>query len=160
MGLASSSDISKAENYNINGLTGVQHMPLAAVTDICNTEKIKFKSSLSFVIPIITTILRDVSSINLVNNAKSKEIILVLTEIIVNSIKHGNKNNYNKNITITYAYDATSITFSVEDEGNGFDYRRSMLDKRSPGINLVTTICDDVYWNRKGNKIVVVMSLL
>ncbi len=54
------------------------------------------------------------------------DIRLILSELIINSIKHGNKNDINKNTDISLYIDDNFIEMSVGDEGDGFTYSRNL----------------------------------
>lgn len=69
---------------------------------------------------IILTIDKTIGDDNLFN------IRLILSELIINSIKHGNNNDIDKNIEISLFIDDNWIEISVEDEGNGFLYSKNL----------------------------------
>jgi serine/threonine-protein kinase RsbW len=48
-------------------------------------------------------------------------IKLTLEEAITNAIKHGNKCDSAKKVTVRYAVDADQVVISIRDEGAGFD---------------------------------------
>jgi len=48
-------------------------------------------------------------------------ILIAITEAVNNAIQHGNKSNPNKSIEITLTAEKNKISFTIEDEGNGFD---------------------------------------
>ena len=54
------------------------------------------------------------------------DIRLILSELIINSIKHGNKCDINKNTDISLYIDDNFIEMSVGDEGDGFTYSRNL----------------------------------
>jgi serine/threonine-protein kinase RsbW len=49
---------------------------------------------------------------------------LCISEAVVNSIKHGNKYDLNKTISIVVNCDETELNILIEDEGNGFDLNK------------------------------------
>ena len=116
---------------------------------------LKIKSSLSFLQPIINEI-----TDNLVNNhgfplEKQVDVFLVLSELLVNAIEHGNKNIYDKKILIYYYVLKDSVSFIIEDEGTGID--KNMLNeiKKSQGLSLIKALVSCICWNEKGNKVCV-----
>ena len=123
-----------------------------------NNEKcylLKIKSSLSFLQPIINEI-----TDNLVNNhgfplEKQVDVFLVLSELLVNAIEHGNKNIYDKKILIYYYVLKDSVCFLIEDEGTGID--KNMLNeiKKSQGLSLIKALVSCICWKEKGNKVCV-----
>ncbi len=91
---------------------------------------------------------------------------LVLRELIINGIEHGNKNDTSKTVKCKISK-VGNLRFSieVEDEGDGFDYAK--LDFKMPddpdqhrnrGIPFINTLADQIDFNESGNKITVVFS--
>ena len=58
-------------------------------------------------------------------------ILLSLTEAVVNAIMHGNRGDASKNVRISLRKNRGSIAFQVSDEGKGFDHRR-VADPTAP----------------------------
>jgi serine/threonine-protein kinase RsbW len=102
------------------------------------------------------------------------ELKVVLSEIVLNAVKHGNKENENKLVKIAvFLVDNRFISFVVEDEGCGYDLefvskaRQSILDEDNylnimesgRGIHLVNNLCDKVKVNSKGNRISVLKKI-
>jgi serine/threonine-protein kinase RsbW len=56
-----------------------------------------------------------------IGEEKFGNILLAVTEAVDNAILHGNKNNPDKNVQLSYRTSKEQITFSVTDEGMGFD---------------------------------------
>ena len=86
---------------------------------------------------------------------------LALEEALSNAIKHGNKYDPNKRITVSaeVAPEATAIT--VADEGEGFD-SKSLPDPTADenlekpggrGIMLMRAYMDEVAFNERGNEV-------
>lgn len=66
-----------------------------------------------------------------IGEEKFGNILLAVTEAVDNAIAHGNKNNPNKNVQLSYHSSKEEITFSITDEGVGFDLSR-VTDPTSP----------------------------
>ena len=86
-------------------------------------------------------------------------IMIAVTEAVNNAIKHGNKGDKNKNVSLTLSLDNNTISFKVEDEGHGFDYT-NLPDPTAPenlekpggrGIFLMKHLSDDVTFKNGGN---------
>lgn len=110
-------------------------------------------------IPSLTDNIRIIESF--IDNAKEKfnlnddiygNIMVAVTESVNNAIKHGNKNNKNKNVRISLSLNDHLLKFRVEDDGEGFDYH-SLPDPTAPqniskpggrGIFLMKHLCDEV----------------
>ncbi len=88
-------------------------------------------------------------------------INVALTEAFTNALEHGNKRNPEKTITITFEKRSTGLTFSIKDEGEGFDYQSipdvkdDGKEKTFPGrgIFLIKSLSDDVSFIGNGNEI-------
>lgn len=102
------------------------------------------------------------------------ELTVVLNEIILNAIKHGNKGDERKQVKITCGITEDGfVCFIVEDEGCGYDYNlicsNNLENSRKGdvceimesgrGMIIVKNLCDCVKVNNKGNKIVVLKKL-
>lgn len=88
-------------------------------------------------------------------------VLIAVTEAVNNAILHGNKNKQDANVLIRSAEDSTSFCFSVEDEGNGFDFT-TLPDPTAPeniekengrGIFLMKNLADDVEFENNGKKV-------
>ena len=86
-------------------------------------------------------------------------VLIAITEAVNNAIIHGNKNIANKKTDIEYNIDNQTITFTVFDEGAGFDFN-DLPDPTSPenlekpqgrGIFLMNHLADEVNFIDNGN---------
>ena len=86
-------------------------------------------------------------------------VLIAITEAVNNAIIHGNKNIANKKTDIEYNIDSQTITFTVFDEGTGFDFN-DLPDPTSPenlekpqgrGIFLMNHLADEVNFIDNGN---------
>jgi serine/threonine-protein kinase RsbW len=88
-------------------------------------------------------------------------ISVALTEAFNNALIHGNKNDSEKKIEITYLRSNTGLTFNIKDEGDGFDFKRipdvkgDGKEKIFPGrgLFLIKTLVDDINFYGNGNEI-------
>ena len=88
-------------------------------------------------------------------------IIIALTEAVNNAISHGNKNIPEKKVIVSYIKNKDNISFTVEDEGNGFDFTDipdptdpkniEMLNGR--GIFLMKNLADEIEFHNEGKKV-------
>lgn len=87
-------------------------------------------------------------------------ILVCLTEAANNAILHGNKSDRTKKVVITADYDEKHkvISFTVKDEGPGFDYN-NLPDPTSPenlektsgrGVFLIMQLADLVIFSDNG----------
>ena len=88
-------------------------------------------------------------------------IIIAVTESVSNAIVHGNKNDKNKNVSITLENQIKHIVFEIKDEGQGFDYLNvpnptapENLEKPGGrGIFLISNLCDKYVFDKTGSTI-------
>ncbi|MDB4195632.1 ATP-binding protein [Flavobacteriales bacterium] len=94
-------------------------------------------------------------------------IIIAMTEAVNNAINHGNKNIPEKKVTVGYSQTDTKVSFTIEDEGNGFDYE-NVPDPTDPanleklngrGIFLMTNLADDIHFHEEGKRIELIFNL-
>jgi serine/threonine-protein kinase RsbW len=102
-----------------------------------------------------------------IDNAKEKyqldddiygNIMIAVTEAVNNAIKHGNRGDSTKNVSLTLSFEEGLIKFKVEDEGTGFDHLH-LPDPTSPenlekpggrGIFLMKHLSDEVAFDDNG----------
>jgi serine/threonine-protein kinase RsbW len=85
-------------------------------------------------------------------------IMIAVTEAVNNAIKHGNRSDSTKNVSLTLSFEEGLIKFKVEDEGIGFDHQH-LPDPTSPenlekpggrGIFLMKHLSDEVEFDDNG----------
>lgn len=88
-------------------------------------------------------------------------ITVALNEAFTNALEHGNKKDPDKLITIDFQKTSTGLSFSIKDEGEGFDFK-SFPDMKDDGkekvfpgrgLFLIKTLADGVNFNSIGNEI-------
>jgi serine/threonine-protein kinase RsbW len=80
------------------------------------------------------------------------DISIALTELVNNAIHHGNKNDLNKIVTVSFEVDDKKISISISDEGTGFSpnsvsdpiHPDNLMADNGRGIYLVRALMDDV----------------
>lgn len=96
------------------------------------------------------------------NNLELKyfnKIYLCVSEAVLNSIKHGNKNDLKKNVVIKIDFNTEQFKIQVEDEGDGFDInkikdptnRRNLKNEEGRGIFIISKLSEQIEYNKKGN---------
>ncbi len=116
-------------------------------------------------IPSLSENIRMIESF--IDNAKEKfhlnddiygNIMIAVTEAVNNAIRHGNKSESTKNVTLALSLEDGLIKFKVEDEGTGFDYH-NLPDPTAPeniekpggrGIFLMKHLSDEVDFKESG----------
>jgi len=124
--------------------------------------------SLKIQIPSLIENIRIIESF--IDNAKDKfsinddiygNIMIAVTESVNNAIVHGNKNNKEKNVCLSLYLQDSSLRFTVEDEGKGFDYK-DLPDPTAPenldkpggrGIFLMKHLADEVQFLKEGRTV-------
>lgn len=101
------------------------------------------------------------------------ELKVILNELIVNAIKHGNGEDPAKSVKIVAGFSKDNQLFIiVEDQGEGYDYSYMAaggsktgeagdicsLKETGRGIVIVNSLCDKVKLSKKGNKVLVLKS--
>ena len=89
------------------------------------------------------------------------KIYLCVSEAVVNSIKHGNKSDTNKTVSIGINCDEKEINVLIEDEGEGFDINiiedptlmSNLKNESGRGIFIIKNMSDKFEYNEKGNRI-------
>ena len=123
---------------------------------------------ISISIPSLTENIRIIESF--IDNAKDNlklnddiygNIMIAVTESVNNAIIHGNKKDKNKNVDIVLKVEENTVSFSITDEGNGFDYN-TLPDPTAPenidkpggrGIFLMKALSDELEFQEEGKRI-------
>lgn len=87
------------------------------------------------------------------------DVVLVLREALANAVLDGNRLDANKRVTFSLRLESDTLILEIEDEGEGFDWRR-YLGKAPPpssesgrGLAIMEGYCQDVVFNDRGNKV-------
>src|ERR1700739_1583992 len=67
-----------------------------------------------------------------IGDEKFGNILLAVTEAVDNAIEHGNQNNPNKKVELSYQSSPEEITFSITDEGQGGFGINTVTDPTKP----------------------------
>lgn len=120
----------------------------------------KVHSDLSGVKNVVEDILlniRDVINDNIFYNTK-----IILYELIINGVIHGNQDDINKSVCIKVFIDNSSIVIEVSDEGSGIMYNRKDFgdydySESGRGLMLVEGLSDKFHID--GNKVTCIQYL-
>jgi len=102
------------------------------------------------------------------------ELRVVLNELIVNAIIHGNKADLRKKIRITSGLTRDRRAYIViTDDGEGYDYKYILekcnelpnmvcnhLSESGRGILIVKSLCEQIRFNKNGNEVMVIKKLI
>src|SRR5204862_4608468 len=88
-------------------------------------------------------------------------LFVALDEAFVNAVKHGNKSDPTKLVRITAELTQQEASFTVEDEGEGFDINQipdpcdpaNLFRASGRGVLLIYNIMDEVEYNAQGNRV-------
>lgn len=100
------------------------------------------------------------------NKEKINTLSLVIQEALVNAIVHGNKENKEKSVTLSYELNTSDIHLKVKDEGSGIPKQNQKKDSSSiknedllkdsgRGIILMKHFCKDMIFNKNSIELVV-----
>jgi len=93
-----------------------------------------------------------------------QKLMIAVTEVVINAIIHGNKEDKNKKVTIAAEYDDRNLFVKIYDEGNGFNpieiadptLPENLLKESGRGIFIVKSLVDDFSYRHteKGSEFV------
>jgi len=94
-------------------------------------------------------------------------LAVVLREMLINAVEHGNFNRYSRRVQCRVEVLADGlVAMAVEDEGDGFDWRRLDLSLppdprqvRKRGLPLISAYSRHLTFNAKGNRVEAVVQL-
>lgn len=125
-------------------------------------------NNISIEIPSLTENIRIVESF--IDNAKDKyeltddvygNIMIAVIESVNNAILHGNQTDKQKNVRLSAQLLEGEITFSISDEGSGFDFK-NLPDPTAPenvqkvggrGIFLMKNLADEIQFKDDGRTV-------
>jgi serine/threonine-protein kinase RsbW len=125
-------------------------------------EKIEFElpSDLALMNGVLEYLQDRVAKLGLIKPERSN-LFVALDEAFVNAVKHGNKNDPTKLVRITAELTPQEASFTVEDEGEGFDINKipdpcdpaNLFRTSGRGVLLIYNIMDKVEYNAQGNRV-------
>ncbi|MBD3391209.1 MAG: SpoIIE family protein phosphatase [Chitinivibrionales bacterium] len=98
------------------------------------------------------------------SDADIKRAKICVFEMLMNAIEHGNRNDPAKRAVVLYTISPDELKVSVVDEGEGFDYEHlpnplapeNLLKDHGRGVFIIREYMDEVQFNSKGNRMLVV----
>jgi serine/threonine-protein kinase RsbW len=93
-----------------------------------------------------------------ITNRYYGNIILAIEEAVGNAMIHGNGNDPQKFVTISFIGKPAGLSFTIEDEGYGFNVNAipnpiETEKKTGNGIFLIRSLADSVKYNSTGNEV-------
>ncbi len=100
-----------------------------------------------------------------VDESTIADIAISVTEVVNNGILHGNKSDASKAVTLSISKKGSRVSFSVSDEGPGFDpesvpdplKEENLLKEVGRGIFIAKSLMDDVTFETQPNGSTVTM---
>jgi serine/threonine-protein kinase RsbW len=95
------------------------------------------------------------------------KVYLCISEAVINSIEHGNKNDKDKQVDIQINCIKGNICIEVHDEGEGFDFnlvedptQKSNIKKETGrGIHIMKSLCSKVEFRNQGKSVEIKIDL-
>lgn len=128
---------------------------------LAENQKIRISSKAENII-LVERMIEDVCDLFNISEDYYGNILVSLTEAVNNAIYHGNKANPNKGIDICFKSHPDRVSFSVKDEGPGFNYN-NLPDPTNPeniekpngrGVFLMRNLADNVTFEENGSKVI------
>jgi serine/threonine-protein kinase RsbW len=128
---------------------------------LAENQKIRISSKAENII-LVERMIEDVCDLFNISEDYYGNILVSLTEAVNNAIYHGNQSNPNKSIDISFKSHPDRVSFSVKDEGPGFNYE-SLPDPTNPeniekpngrGVFLMRNLADNVTFEDNGSKVI------
>lgn len=100
-----------------------------------------------------------------ITNSYYSNISVVIMEAVKNAMIHGNRNNPERQVKITFKGVPNGLCFTIKDQGNGFDFKNvpnpiDALEGQEGnfgnGIFLIRSLADKVSYNTIGNIIEII----
>ena len=82
---------------------------------------------------------------------------LLIREGLTNAVKHGNKSDPEKTVRFSVSLEKAQISFTIEDQGTGFDWKNMDFSIRKPdsetgrGLWIIRQYAHEYRFNTKGN---------
>ncbi len=130
-------------------------------------ETVSFPSSIDN-ISVAENLVDRVCRENDVHEDHFGNVLIAVTEAVVNAIHHGNLNDPSLTVSIEVIREGKKLCFVIKDCGRGFDFN-SLPDPTSPeniekengrGIFLMKSLADDVYFEKSGSEVHIAFNIL
>lgn len=112
-------------------------------------------------ITLIERMVDDLSSSHCIDTELYGKVLLAVVEGVNNAVVHGNKLHPDKYVTVKYSIDKEFITFSIIDQGDGFDFSKvpdptsseNIEKPHGRGIFLMNHLADEIEFYQNGSHI-------
>lgn len=127
---------------------------------IPETNKITITSKTENMV-VVENLINDICEKFKISEDYYGNILVALTEAVNNAIQHGNQNNPNKHIDISFNIRPDHVSFTIKDEGPGFNYN-TLPDPTAPeniekpggrGVFLMKNLADTIAFEDNGSTV-------
>jgi serine/threonine-protein kinase RsbW len=118
-------------------------------------------------ISIVENILHKINKEFLLGEEKFVNLLIAVTEAVINAVIHGNKNNPEKKVNLNLKYDDKEITVKIKDEGEGFDPKNipdptsdeNLFKESGRGIFIIRSLVDKFEFktDKSGSELILTM---
>ncbi|HEY5534172.1 MAG TPA: ATP-binding protein [Ignavibacteria bacterium] len=118
-------------------------------------------------ISIVEDILHKINKEFLLGEEKFVNLLIAVTEAVINAVVHGNKNNPGKQVYLNLQYDDKEITVKIKDEGEGFDPKKipdptsneNLFKESGRGIFIIRSLVDKFEFktDKSGSELILTM---
>jgi serine/threonine-protein kinase RsbW len=128
---------------------------------LSENQKISITSNVENII-LVERLIEDVCDLFNIAEDYYGNILVAITEAVNNAIQHGNKSIPEKKISIFFKSFPDRISFTIQDEGAGFNYEK-LPDPTNPenidkpngrGVFLMRNLADRVSFEDNGSKVI------
>jgi len=126
--------------------------------------KISFPSSVEYLEEVESVTVQIAQEADFPDSARD-DLAIAITELFNNAVHHGNKDDVNKLVTLTYKFNCKKLLISVKDQGIGFSPDKiknpldpeNLLAESGRGIYLVKMLMDEVSFecNHEGSEVTI-----
>jgi serine/threonine-protein kinase RsbW len=115
-------------------------------------------SSLQRNISLVEKFIEEICDDNYIPDSYFGNIMLAMEEAVKNAIIHGNGGDSNKQVTLVFQRKRDRLSFTIKDEGNGFNPLEipnplDSDDTKGNGIFLMRSLADKISYNQIGNQV-------
>jgi len=128
----------------------------------CNPPKIIRIRSNNSELPKVETFIKDYFNEYNICNKYFNQVWLCVSEAVINSIQHGNKNDSQKEVSINVNCGTGILIAKVKDQGQGFDHNfipdptknENLLKESGRGIHIMKKMADEIIFDKNEIEIV------
>lgn len=96
-----------------------------------------------------------------------RNILIAVSELVMNAIVHGNKEEESKKVRVTVEYDKDIMRIKILDEGGGFDFDKSLkaklpddvMKESGRGLYIVKSLIDEVETRDTGQGTEIILTM-